>query len=117
MSKVMVGLGWDTKADIDASVIMMDSNGMVVDTVFFSQLKSKDGSIVHQGDNLTGEGDGDDEQILIDLSRVGPNVHSLWPVVSVYTSTMNFDKVSGTFCRLIDQSSKKEFCRFNLSDG
>jgi stress response protein SCP2 len=61
MSSVMVGLGWDTKADIDASVLMLDDQGEVVDYVSFSKLTSSDGSVKHQGDNLTGEGDGDDE--------------------------------------------------------
>ena len=117
IKKVKVGLGWDTKADIDASIIMLDDQGEVVDHVNFSKLVSDDNAIKHQGDNLTGEGEGDDEEIFIDLANVNPRIHSIWPVVTVYTSTKNFSHVEGTFCRLVDVSSGKEFCRFDLSDG
>ena len=63
-----LGLGWDTKLDLDASIIMLDKDGRLVDQVFFNQLRSKDGSIIHSGDNTDGKGSGDDELIQIHLN-------------------------------------------------
>ena len=91
LTRVTMGLGWDAikskgffgfggkteSVDLDASVVMFDESNRPVDVVWFRQLKSKDGSIVHTGDNRTGAGDGDDEQINVDLSNVPANVKSL----------------------------------------
>src|SRR5262245_31955668 len=88
LTRVTRGLGWDVRKskgffgfgarggdiDLDASCLMFDRGGSVVDTIWFRQLRSKCGSITHTGDNLTGAGDGDDEQIIVDLSRVPPGV-------------------------------------------
>ena len=113
-----VGLGWDTTADIDASVILMDKNKKKIDQVWFRQLKSKDGAVTHSGDNLTGEGDGDDEIISIDLNKLNKKVHYIWPVINIYSSGKSFNNVKGAFCRIYDAASNVEFCRFDLSqDG
>ena len=105
MSEIIVGLGWDTRADIDASVIMCLKSGAFKDSVYYGQLTSNDNAVVHQGDNLTGEGDGDDEQIHINLAQVKDTIHSIWPVVNVYTAGMSFNDVSGAYCRLLDKAS------------
>ncbi|GAB6139680.1 TerD family protein [Methylosoma difficile] len=136
LSKVVMGLGWDAKAsgdkkggmlgglfggssggasiDLDASCVMFDDNKKVVDTVYFGHLKSKDGSVTHTGDNRTGDGDGDDEQILVDLDKVPANVKSLVFTVNSFTG-QTFDSVENAYCRILDVSSKAEVARYTLS--
>lgn len=134
LTRVRMGLGWDSAAptkrglfgglkkaadvDLDASAIFFDGSGKAVDTVFFNQLQSKDGSTKHTGDNLTGEGDGDDETILVDLSKVSPAVAQIVFVISSY-SRQTFDSVENAFCRLIDDSTagSPEVARFQLTDS
>jgi tellurium resistance protein TerZ len=131
LSKVVMGLGWDAKKtgvgllkgvfgggsgsiDLDASCVLFDEQNKVVDTVWFRQLKSRDGSVVHTGDNLTGEGEGDDEQIIVDLDKVPASVKSLVFTVNSFTG-QTFDAVENAFCRLVDNSNKKEIARYTLS--
>ena len=128
LTKVTMGLGWDaikkkgmfgfgTKTetvDLDASCVLFDEAGNPVDTVWFGQLKSKDGSIVHTGDNRTGEGDGDDEQIIVDLSRVPANVKSLVFTVNSFTG-QSFAQIENAFCRIMNAADSKEIARYNLS--
>ncbi len=128
LTKVQMGLGWDVAKpkglfaafsggnntiDLDASCLMFGAGGESMDTIFFGQLKSKDGSVQHMGDNLTGAGDGDDEVISVDLTRVPAQVTHLVFTVSSYRG-QTFDKVENAFCRLVDDA-KKEVARFNLS--
>ncbi|UVW29515.1 TerD family protein [Massilia sp. H6] len=129
LSRVTMGLGWDVAkskgffgfgggqgaaVDLDASVVMFDESNRVVDTVWFRQLKSKDGSITHTGDNRTGAGDGDDEQITVDLSSVPGTVKSLVFTVNSFTG-QNFSTVENAYCRLLNASNNQEVARFNLS--
>lgn len=129
LSRVTMGLGWDVAkskgffgfgggqgqaVDLDASVVMFDESNRPVDTVWFRQLKSKDGSVVHTGDNRTGAGDGDDEQISVDLSRVPASVKSLVFTVNSFTG-QNFSTVENAYCRLINAANNQEVARFNLS--
>ncbi len=124
LSKIMMGLGWDAynpsgaspvkKIDLDASCVLFDEQGNVVDTVYFKQLKSKDGSVIHKGDNRTGEGDGDDEQITVDLDAVPSAVKSLVFTVSSY-SGHSFETINNAFCRLVDMSTHTEIARYTLS--
>ena len=128
LSKVVMGLGWDAKKtkgffgigskeqsiDLDASCILFGENKDKLDEVWFRQLKSKDGSIVHSGDNLTGDGEGDDEQIIVDLSRIPSNVKTLVFVVNSFTG-QNFSQIENAFCRIVNQSNGKELARYNLS--
>lgn len=132
LTKVFLGTGWDVakssgggffgkllgggsdSIDLDASVIMFDANKQFVDNVYFGQLKSRDGSIVHSGDNLTGEGDGDDEVINVDLTRVPSNVQSLVFTISSFRG-QNFSKVANAFCRLVDATNNTEIAKYNLS--
>jgi tellurium resistance protein TerZ len=93
---------------------MFDESQKIVDTVWFRQLKSKDGSVVHTGDNLTGEGEGDDEQIIVDLSRIPASVKSLVFTVNSFTG-QTFDSIESAYCRMVDASNNKEIARYTLS--
>ncbi|WP_338847989.1 TerD family protein [Massilia sp. W12] len=128
LSKVVMGLGWDgvqsrglfgfgggrAEIDLDASCVMFDAERNPIDTIWFRQLQSRDGSIRHSGDNRTGEGDGDDEQISVDLGRVPGNVQSLVFTVNSFTG-QNFSQVENASCRLLDGASQREIARYNLS--
>ena len=137
LTQVKLGLGWDVaqgpqaqkggflgklfdggsggdSIDLDASCIMFDSSKQAVDAIWFSQLKSKDGSIVHTGDNRTGDGDGDDEVINVDLARVPSNVTSLVFTVNSFTG-QTFETVENAFCRIVNASNNAEVARYNLS--
>ncbi len=129
LTKVVMGLGWDAvkkksflgfggggggDIDLDASCLMFDERGHLSDTVWFRQLKSHDGSITHTGDNRTGAGDGDDEQIIVDLSRVPPQVKSLVFTVNSFTG-QSFSQVANAYCRIVDASRNAEIARYDLS--
>lgn len=130
LTRVKMGLGWDPvsapkkglfkrsapekQIDLDASAVLLDDNRQVVDTVWFRQLRSKDGSIQHTGDNLTGAGDGDDESILVDLSAVPANVATLAFTVNSF-SAQGFGEVANAFCRVVDETTGEEFARYDLS--
>ncbi len=128
LTNVVMGLGWDCvkkkglfgmgggdqDIDLDASCILFNDGGQPVDVVWFRQLKSKDGSIVHTGDNRTGAGDGDDEQIKVNLDKVPAGVRSLVFTVNSFTG-QNFSQVENAFCRLVNGKDGKEIARFNLS--
>ena len=121
LSRIAMGLGWDpVKAgqsiDLDASCILFDAAKNIVDTVWFSQLKSRDGSVQHSGDNLTGEGDGDDETINVDLSRIPSNVTTLVFTINSFRG-QTFDQIDNAFCRLINLANRQEIARYTLSGG
>ena len=128
LTKITMGLGWDavkTKGlfgfgsksetiDLDASCVLFDESNQACDIVWFRQLKSRDGSIVHTGDNRTGAGDGDDEQIIVDLANVPANVKSLVFTVNSFTG-QSFAQVQNAFCRIINASNNKEIAKYDLS--
>ena len=128
LTKIIMGLGWDAvkskgflgfggskpEIDLDASCILFDEQGRQTDVVWFRQLKSKDGSIIHSGDNRTGAGEGDDEQIVVDLSKVPANVKSLVFTVNSFTG-QNFSQVENATCRILNAVNQQEIARFNLS--
>lgn len=128
LTKIIMGLGWDPvkkkglfgfgggsqEVDLDASCILFDEQNVQTDAVWFRQLRSKDGSIQHTGDNRTGDGDGDDEQIIVDLNSVPANVKSLVFTVNSFTG-QNFSQVENATCRIVNASNNKEVARFNLS--
>ena len=131
LTQVRMGLGWDVAKpkgmlgkvfggggsdaiDLDASCGLFDAQRNLIDLVWFRQLKSRDGSIQHTGDNLTGAGDGDDESIIVDLSRVPATIKSLVFTVNSYRG-QTFDTVENAFCRLVDHRSNREIARYNLS--
>jgi len=134
LSKIIVGLGWDPvkkksffgskKVDIDcdASALLLDENGKLQgkNLVCFHNLKSPDGSVVHSGDNRTGEGDGDDEQIQIDLGRVPANIHKILVVVNIYDCVnrkQDFGMISSAYIRVLNQTNEQELVIFNLTDN
>lgn len=135
LTRVNMGLGWDVASsgksggflgglfgggggndsiDLDASVVLFDSNKQPIDVVYFGQLHSRDGSISHSGDNRTGAGDGDDEVISVDLSRVPASVQSLVFTVNSFTG-QSFEKVANAYCRIVNAGNNGEVARYNLS--
>ncbi len=124
----MVGLGWDPRTtsgaafDLDASAILVTNRGKVRnndDFIFYNQLESKDGSVVHQGDNRTGDGDGDDEQVLINLATVPEDIDKVILVVSIDQAEargQNFGQVRDAYCRVINQDNDTEIVRYDLSE-
>lgn len=133
LAKLHLGLGWDPVAkkkgflagllggggadsiDLDASCIVFDASKSAIDTVWFRQLASKDGAIVHTGDNLTGEGDGDDESIKVDVARLPANAMHLVFLVNSFRG-QTFDEVENAFCRVLDDAAGTELCRYTLSE-
>ena len=130
LTKILIGLGWDpvkkgffshflggSKAiDLDASVVMLDQLGQQVDCVWFAQLDSHCGALHHRGDNLTGEGDGDDEVIEVNLTRIPPEVKFLAVTVNSYRG-QTFNEVDNAFCRVVDPvNHNKEICNYTLKE-
>eukprot|EP01006_Ploeotia_vitrea_P024512 TRINITY_DN57328_c0_g1_i1.p1 TRINITY_DN57328_c0_g1~~TRINITY_DN57328_c0_g1_i1.p1 ORF type:complete len:1132 (+),score=171.60 TRINITY_DN57328_c0_g1_i1:287-3397(+) len=118
-SKVQMGLGWNTKADLDASVIVLDIDGQYYDHVYFGKRASKDAAIQHGGDHLAGGEQGDDETITVNLSNISPEAVFLFFVATCYTDGANFTQVDGAYCRLMDTTSSdftKELAKYNLAD-
>ncbi|MDR1036373.1 MAG: TerD family protein [Deltaproteobacteria bacterium] len=123
LSKVVMGLGWDPvdrpglgSIDLDASCVLFDASKKEVDSVWFQQLKSRDGSIVHTGDNLTGQGEGDDEQIIVDLPRVPAAVTQLVFTVNSFRG-QKFTDIANAFCRIVDSRNNQEIARYTLTGG
>jgi tellurium resistance protein TerD len=129
LKKVGVGLGWDTNStdtgvdfDLDASVFMLGANGKIPSEksfIFYNNLTSPDGAVKHTGDNLTGEGDGDDETILVELAKVDSGVNELVFVVTIHEAEkrrQNFGQVRNAFIRLYDQDTNKEVAKYELDE-
>ena len=128
LSKMTIGLGWDTRAtdgagfDLDGAVFLLNSTGKVrsdADFVFYNNLKSADGSIVHSGDNLTGAGDGDDETVTIDLASVPADIDKIVVGVTIHDAEarkQNFGMVSKAFIRCINSDGGTEIARYDLSE-
>ena len=128
LTAVIVGLGWDarsttgTEFDLDASAILCNSAGKVVSDahfVFFNNMKSPEGSVEHTGDNLTGEGEGDDEQVKVDLAKVPAEVDKIVFPVSIYDAenrSQSFGQVRNAFIRVVNQAGGAEITRYDLSE-
>lgn len=129
LSGIVMGLGWDAvkkksgffgfgggsaEIDLDTSCLLFDENKQLLDAVWFRQLRSRDGSILHTGDNRTGSGEGDDEQIIVNLNSVPANIKSLVFTVNSFTG-QDFSQVANAFCRLVDKASDQEIARYDLS--
>jgi tellurium resistance protein TerZ len=126
LSRVRMGLGWDAmkkkgmfgsksqSIDLDASCLAFNASGALVDQVWFQQLASKDGSIQHTGDNLTGKGDGDDESIIVDLTRLPTTITTLVFVVNSFTG-QNFSQIENAYCRIVDTLTEAELARYELT--
>ncbi|MFT4086038.1 MAG: TerD family protein [Gordonia sp. (in: high G+C Gram-positive bacteria)] len=128
LTAVSVGLGWDirtttgTDFDLDGSAIALNADKKVVSDqhfVFFNNLRSPDGSIEHTGDNTTGEGDGDDETINVDLAGVPPEIASIVFPVSIYDAearSQSFGQVRNAFIRVVNRANGSEIARYDLSE-
>ena len=137
LTKIMCGLGWDVAKksgggffgafggsqdfDLDATVLCLDANNKIASKqyiVYFGNLKHQSGSITHLGDNLTGEGEGDDEVILVDLAKIPAQISRLVFVVTIYQAVkrkQDFGQVENAFVRLVNQANNKELARYDLS--
>ena len=124
-----VGLGWDSNQsntgdafDVDASVFLLGSNGKLISDnhfVFFNNLKSPDGAVIHSGDNLTGAGEGDDEVINIDLSKISNDIEEITFVVTIHKALdkrQNFGQIRNSFIRIIDESNNSEIVKYELDE-
>lgn len=129
LKKVVVGLGWDVNAfdtggdfDLDAAAFLLNDTGRVgssSDFVFYGNLSHPSGSVIHQGDNLTGVGDGDDEQIRIDLSKVPDNITKIAFTVTIYEPEQrkqNFGQVNNAFIRIYNEENGEEMLRYDLGE-
>lgn len=128
LEKVIIGLGWNVRGtsgaafDLDGSVFLLGENGKVrsdADFIFYNQRKSADGSVEHMGDNLTGFGDGDDEVIRVDLTKVPADVSRLAFVVSIHEAEarrQTFGQVSGAWIRILNNATRNEISRYDLSE-
>jgi len=128
LRKIIIGLGWDPRStdgatfDLDGSAFLLKSDGKVrgdSDFIFYNNLKSTDGSIVHTGDNQTGEGDGDDERIEIDLSRVPADIDRISITVTIHDADarrQNFGMVSKAYIRCLNAEGEREIARYDLSE-
>ena len=128
ITKMIIGLGWDTRAtdgaafDLDGAIFLLNAAGKVrsdADFVFYNNLKSTDGSIVHSGDNTTGAGGGDDETVTIDLANVPADVDKVSICVTIHdaeTRKQNFGQVSKAFVRCVNADGNTEIARYDLSE-
>jgi tellurium resistance protein TerD len=127
--KFTVGLGWDTNSsstgtsfDLDASIFILGENKKLVSDahfIFYNNLKSPDGAVEHTGDNITGEGDGDDEQILVDLSNIDSSASEICIVVTIHEATarnQNFGQVRNAFIRIFDTNTQEVILIFELDE-
>lgn len=120
LGHITVGLGWDVddgEVDLDVSAVVMDRDGRDLEAVFFGRLESEEHGIQHTGDNLTGAGDGDDEQIIVNLDRIGARCQSVFFVVNIYSPNKTFRQVAEPYCRVVDETSGSELCRYSLRDA
>ncbi len=128
LTNVIVGLGWDvrtttgTEFDLDASAIIVGQDGKALSDkhfVFFNNLSTPDGTVEHTGDNLTGEGEGDDEQVKVNLAGMAPEVDKVVFPVSIYdadTRQQNFGQVRNAFIRVVNAADQKELTRYDLTE-
>lgn len=128
LTRLLIGLGWDPRTtdgvefDLDASAFLLGTHGKVrsdADFIFYNQLKSSDGSIEHTGDNRTGAGDGDDEVLKVDLSRVSADIDRCVFTVTIHDADarrQNFGQVGGAFIRVINEATGAEVVRYDLAE-
>ncbi len=129
LKQIMVGLGWDVNAfdsgadfDLDAAVFMVGDNGKCPtekEFIFYGNLEHVSESVKHMGDNLTGDGDGDDEQILIDLTKIPSNIAKVAFTVTIYDADarrQNFGQVSNSFIRIVNETNGEELIRYDLGE-
>ncbi len=129
LKEILVGLGWDTNRydggaafDLDSAAFLLGANGKVTDDgdfVFYNNLKHSSGSVTHLGDNLTGAGEGDDEQIKVDLSKVPANIEKIDFTVTIHEAEerkQSFGQVENAFIRVVNAATNEELIRYDLSE-
>jgi len=128
LKTVKVGLGWDTRVtdgsgfDLDASVFVLNETGKVrndQDFIYFNNLSGADGAVVHQGDNLTGQGEGDDEVVMVSIDKLPQDVARVTFSVTIYDADarkQNFGMVSNAFIRVVNADTNAEIARYDLSE-
>ncbi len=129
LKKIMVGLGWDTNRysggydfDLDASAFLAGANGKCTgdqDFIFYGNLEHPSGAVKHMGDNRTGDGEGDDEQIDVDLSMLPSNIDKIAVTVTIYDADQrrqNFGQVSNAYCRIVNAETDEEIIRYDLGE-
>ncbi|HHF1357127.1 TerD family protein [Haemophilus influenzae] len=128
LTKLVIGLGWDTRAtdgeafDLDGSAFLLTSNGKVrsdSDFIFYNNLVAADGSVEHTGDNRTGEGDGDDESLIVHLNKLSADIDKIAVTVTIYDAEsrkQNFGQVSNAFIRCVNGDNNQEIARFDLTE-
>ncbi len=129
LKNLMVGLGWDVNEfdsgydfDLDASAFVLGANGKCPtdkDFIFYGNLQHTSGAVQHMGDNLTGQGDGDDEQIMVDLSKIPANIEKVAFTVTIYDADVrhqNFGQVSNAYIRIVDEATGQEIIRYDLGE-
>ena len=126
--RILIGLGWDERVtdgaafDLDASAFLLTVSGKVRgdhDFIFYNQLKSQDDSVEHTGDNRSGLGDGDDETLLVNLSKVAPEVEKIAITVTIHDAqarSQNFGQIANAFIRIVNQDTQVEVVRFDLAE-
>lgn len=128
LSKILIGLGWDTRStdgadfDLDASAFLLAAGDRVrsdADFIFYNQLRSADGSVEHTGDNLTGEGDGDDEALKVNLAAVPADVQKISVAATIHEADsrrQNFGMMSNAFIRIVNDMTGREIARYDLTE-
>ncbi|WP_037283712.1 TerD family protein [Saccharibacillus sacchari] len=129
LKKVLIGLGWDTNKydggadfDLDASAFLLGANGKVTadtDFIFYNNPKNGNGSVVHTGDNRTGEGEGDDEQLTVELASVPAEVEKVSFCITIHDGagrSQNFGQVSNAFVRIVNEETNEELIRYDLGE-
>ena len=129
LKKIMVGLGWDVNQfdsgadfDLDAAAFLLGENGKTPtekEFVFYGNLEHPSGAVKHMGDNLTGDGEGDDEQVFVDLSKIPANIQKIAFTVTIYDADVrhqNFGQVSNAFIRIVDETNNQEIIRYDLGE-
>ncbi|HEY9059952.1 MAG TPA: TerD family protein [Pseudobacteroides sp.] len=129
LTKAIIGLGWDTNKysggsafDLDASAFLLDENGKALrddDFIFYNNLKGRNDCLIHTGDNRTGEGEGDDEQLKIDFSKVPAEIHKIAITVTIHDAEarqQNFGQVSNAFVRVVNEETNQEILRYDLAE-
>ena len=128
LTKLVIGLGWDTRStdgsefDLDGSAFLLTSNGKVrsdSDFIFYNNLAAADGSVEHTGDNRTGEGDGDDESLIVHLDKLSASIDKIAVTVTIHEAEsrkQNFGQVSNAFIRCVNSDNNQEIARFDLTE-
>ena len=128
LTKILVGLGWDERAtdgtgfDLDASAFLLTASGKIrgdADFIFYNQLKSADGAVEHTGDNRTGQGDGDDESLKVDLTKVSADITKIAFTVTIHDAEarrQNFGQVANAFIRVVNDQTGTEIVRYDLAE-